>query len=63
MKIEHRFLFFIFQLSEKMNDPNIHAFLKPLTSNASSKVKNKSDAIRNRISDFVKRHISKPKTQ
>ena len=27
MKIEHRFSFFIFQLSEKMNDPNIHAFL------------------------------------
>ena len=26
MKIEHRFSFFIFQLSEKMNDPNIHAF-------------------------------------
>ena len=25
MKIEHRFSFFIFQLSEKMNDPNIHA--------------------------------------
>ena len=24
MKIEHRFSFFIFQLSEKMNDPNIH---------------------------------------
>ena len=27
MKIEHRSSFFIFQLSEKMNDPNIHAFL------------------------------------
>ena len=26
MKIEHRFSFFIFQLAEKMNDPNIHAF-------------------------------------
>ena len=26
MKLEHRFSFFIFQLSEKMNDPNIHAF-------------------------------------
>ena len=25
MKIEHKFSFFIFQLSEKMNDPNIHA--------------------------------------
>ena len=25
MKIEHRFSFFIFQLSEKMNDPTIHA--------------------------------------
>ena len=25
MKIEPRFSFFIFQLSEKMNDPNIHA--------------------------------------
>ena len=25
MKIEHRFSFFIFQLAEKMNDPNIHA--------------------------------------
>ena len=23
MKIEHKFSFFIFQLSEKMNDPNI----------------------------------------
>ena len=28
MKIEHRFSFFIFQLAEKMNDPNIHAFQK-----------------------------------
>ena len=28
MKIEHRFSFFIFQLSEKMNDPNIHALNK-----------------------------------
>ena len=28
MKIEHRFSFFIFQLSEKMNDPNIHALLR-----------------------------------
>ena len=26
MKIEHRLSFFIFQLSEKMNDPNVHAF-------------------------------------
>ena len=25
MKIEHRLSFFIFQLSEKMNDPNVHA--------------------------------------
>ena len=29
MKIEPRFSFFIFQLSEKMNDPNIHALLQP----------------------------------
>ena len=35
--------------------------LKP--SYASSKVKNENDAIRNRISDFDKRHISQPKTQ
>ena len=28
MKLEHRCSFFIFQLSEKMNDPNIHAFYK-----------------------------------
>ena len=26
MKIEHRFSFFIFQLAEKMNDPNIYEF-------------------------------------
>ena len=26
MKIEPRFSFFIFQHSEKMNDPNIHEF-------------------------------------
>ena len=31
--------------------------------NASSKVKNENDAIRNRISDFDKRRISQPKTQ
>ena len=30
---------------------------------ASSKVKNKSDAIRNRISDFYKQRISQPKIQ
>ena len=30
---------------------------------ASSKVKNKNDTIRNRISDFDKRRISQPKTQ
>ena len=24
--MKHRFSFFIFRLSEKMNDPNIHAF-------------------------------------
>ena len=30
MKIEHKSSFFIFQLSEKMNDPNIHAFLTTL---------------------------------
>ena len=29
----------------------------------SSKVKNKKDVIRNRISDFNKRRISQPKTQ
>ena len=29
MKIEPRFSFFIFELSEKMNDPNIHALLQP----------------------------------
>ena len=30
MKLEHRFSFFIFQLSEKMNDPNIHALTEDL---------------------------------
>ena len=30
---------------------------------ASSKVKNKNDAIRNRISDFDKRRISQPRIQ
>ena len=28
MKIEHRFSFFIFQLTQKMKDPKIHAFRK-----------------------------------
>ena len=28
MQIEHRFSLFIFQLAEKMNDPNIHAFYR-----------------------------------
>ena len=30
MKIEHRFSFFILKLSEKMNDPNIHALFSTL---------------------------------
>ena len=34
-----------------------------LPSYASSKMKSKNDAIRNRISDFGKRHISQPKIQ
>ena len=31
MKIEPRFLFFIFQHSEKMNDPNIHELSESLS--------------------------------
>ena len=46
--------------SYQVNPESLETF-KP--SYASSKVKNETDAIRNRISDFDKRRISQPKTQ
>ena len=77
MKVEHRFSFFIFQLSEKwMTLIYTHWDAAPESyevrpeslesfepSYASRKVKNENDAIRNRIFDFDKRRISQPKTQ